>query len=909
MKDQWLGVLFLGLIVAESAVSGPNQWTSNIPDGGYGTAVHYLQKDSGIAIASAGHRIFRTTDNGATWTPLSNKLMNTGICIAADPTNPDRLLVVANGEGLLRSDDAGLHFAATKSFAEVGHPERSIAISNDGAAWYGGTFNGEVYRSTDTGASWERRSTGLPQVDGASIDSLVIDPQNAGHVYAVFYPAAAVSSSIYETLNGGGTWTPVTTLDCSNSKCKDIAIDYGDSNRLVVPSVFSLYYSSNGGATWNASTTTGAFILVRFHPHVTGRAYAVTWSGSVFRSTNAGQDWVPLGRVHSNNVFDLTFDGTDSERMMLGTSEGVFESDDGGSTWNRRTNGLQASTPLRLVAGGLGAQGLVLASSLGPAGVMRRDAVTGTWLPLGRESLQAQFVDTMDIRAIGWHANDTQVLYAGGGGAILKSTDGGANWYKPSNAFNGMYVMNLAVHVLDPNLIAALTPSNGVYLSHDGASTWEPRSTGLPAVEFNTVALDPNDTQTLVATTAANFSGSGLFKSTDGGHSWTAANTGMGTAAVAQVLFDPRHPGVLYAATYDGTYKSEDGASTWTKLPGDSGNWALAIDPWFPEILYRLRFDVSGFERSVDAGATWENVTSPGLVSQIVLEPARTSNVIASSDYGFMEYEISPDISLSSSVTALAAAAQQSMQLQAVNHGPYAATGVEVLTVLPAEASGVQVTSDKGTCSIQNDVSRCSIGTLKPGETASLSLALTAPSGGLSSSAVMHERDLEPANNTVTLPVEHRHDLSIATTVTSASVKRGTSFGFVVTVNNAGASPGSGIRVTGDLSTNAELVSIQGAAATCTHDGNAFTCDIAALPSGASTSITVDAKATSSGASVLNAQVTSSGVDPVSVNDAVSAAVSITASGGGGGGAFDWTWMGVVLLLGMSRKGAMHSSR
>lgn len=159
--------------------------------GGGGLCLHTIDIDPrdnthmNIGISAAGH--YRTTDGGATWEarnagikavfmPEGEQQPEFGQCVhkfARDPGNPDTLFLQHHW-GVYRSDDGGDSWTETsKKFEEsfgfpmVTHPRRSgtayvLPLESDG---FRCVPDGrcQVWRTTDSGASWEALGDGLPQ--------------------------------------------------------------------------------------------------------------------------------------------------------------------------------------------------------------------------------------------------------------------------------------------------------------------------------------------------------------------------------------------------------------------------------------------------------------------------------------------------------------------------------------------------------------------------------------------------------------------------------------------------------------------------------------------------------------------------------------------------------------------------
>jgi len=136
-------------------------------------------------------------------------------------------------------------------------------------------------------------------------------------------------------------------------------------------------------------------------------------------------------------------------------------------------------------------------------------------------------------------------------------------------------------------------------------------------------------------------SAGGVYRSDDGGETWQPANEGVRAENlperypeaghnVHRLVMHPRRPERLYRQCYNGTYRSDDGARSWTEitagLPSDFG-YGIEVDPNDPDTVFQipessshLRAPVDGMlrvYRSRDAGATWESA-SRGLPAEHV---------------------------------------------------------------------------------------------------------------------------------------------------------------------------------------------------------------------------------------------------------------------------------------------------
>lgn len=231
-------------------------------------------------------------------------------------------------------------------------------------------------------------------------------------------------------------------------------------------------------------------------------------------------------------------------------------------------------------------------SHSGSSGLYRIDGTGSAWLPLGLSN--ASFVAPDPLNA----AN----LYAVSGGAVVRSTDGGAT-FSPLNLPDSL-VFTIVVDPTGQALYAG-TADKGILKSTDGGATWNASNSGIPFPSngqsgIGRIWIDPAAPNVLFA------QGSVLSRSSDGGATW---QTAYGSDIVENINFDAVHPGVLYVGTLrSGVLASTDHGQTLTPLNVPQGLFTVVPDPTQPGRLVGAT-EFSLFE-SVDGGATW-NQHSP----------------------------------------------------------------------------------------------------------------------------------------------------------------------------------------------------------------------------------------------------------------------------------------------------------
>jgi photosystem II stability/assembly factor-like uncharacterized protein len=212
-------------------------------------------------------------------------------------------------------------------------------------------------------------------------------------------------------------------------------------------------------------------------------------------------------------------------------------------------------------------------------------------------------IDPSNTNTLYLAESDTQDGYA----AVLRTTDGGQNWFVLWDSFFGLQagLQALAIDPAHPGTLYVGTddilsgfPSvqvqpgmRGLFKSTDAGATWY--DTGLTKNAVNLLAVDPSNPLTLYAGTegpATQPTGfQGVFKSSNAGAAWQAVNKGLealmnnalttGTA----LAVDPANPSALYLGTGNaGVFRSLDAGATWSALNDGLGNLqvrALLVSP------------------------------------------------------------------------------------------------------------------------------------------------------------------------------------------------------------------------------------------------------------------------------------------------------------------------------------------
>jgi len=356
---------------------------------------------------------------------------------------------------------------------------------------------------------------------------------------------------------------------------------------------YSSYLAGTGTAALNAMTVDAGGNI-----YLTGRAsspdfplsIAQTSSGSgLYRTQNAGITWATTGPgVGPSKVTALTADPKNNAVIYAGASRGIFKSADGGLNW-KPASGLPNDAVAAIAVDPSNTNTVYACMS---EGLYQSADAGNTW-----KSIVAGPVISVAVAA-----TKPGLVYAGRPSApILRSTDGGASWQEVGSAVSPAA---LAVDPSNSFTIYAGTSRSGIYLSTDGGNTWTFSNTGMVAgatpVNVNALAIDPRIPQRLYAATSI-----GLFRSSDGGTLWTPVPGAIGTLNVLALAINPQDANFVYAGTAGaGVYRSSDGGNTWTATgPANLDANAVAVDATGSFVHAGLFVGTQGFVTKLSPGA------------------------------------------------------------------------------------------------------------------------------------------------------------------------------------------------------------------------------------------------------------------------------------------------------------------
>ncbi|MEO8347900.1 MAG: glycosyl hydrolase, partial [Acidobacteriota bacterium] len=321
---------------------------------------------------ATGGGVWKTTDGGSNWVPVSDKFFKTGSVggIGVAESDPNVVYVgmgeapirgnVSHGDGVYKSTDAGktwknVGLEKTYQIARVRvHPKNPdlVYVAALGHVWGANAERG-IFRSRDAGASWEKV---LFVSDKTGASDLVMDPTNPRILYAGFWqvhrkPWALVSGGpeggVWKTTDGGDSWKKLTEGLPEGIVGKvGIAVSPARPERVwaLIESKDKggIYRSDDGGEKWTRVNSENklrqrAWYYTRIYGDPKNPETVYALNTGFYRSTDGGRTFNSIRVPHGDN-HDLWIDPDEPQRMINSNDGGANVSFNGGRTWSSIMN-------------------------------------------------------------------------------------------------------------------------------------------------------------------------------------------------------------------------------------------------------------------------------------------------------------------------------------------------------------------------------------------------------------------------------------------------------------------------------------------------------------------------------------------------------------------------------------------
>ncbi len=627
--------------------------------------------------------VWKTTDAGNTWQPIADSAPFSSVGgLAVVVAGERRLLYVGSGQtqtrhdvmdgtGVYKSEDDGrtwtsLGLADTLHIGRIWVDPRNPDVVLVAALGhlFGPNAERGVFRSADGGKTWAK--VAFVDADTGAVD-LAADAQVPDTVYAAFWqvrrypwqayhvPQSGPGSGIWKSTDGGKTWAATARqgLPAGPLGRIGLAVAPGTGGRRVYAVVDAadgagLYRTDDGGASWALMQANRSLVSNYF-----GRVFAdpqnpdvVYFMGQSFRRSDDGGKTLSYvkGSPGGDDYHFLWINPRHHEHMVLASDQGTTVSVNGGATWSSWYNqatgqfyrlGVDDGFPYRVYSGqqdngtvsvasrsdygqltfrdwnpvgGDERDGdlpeptdpsLVYGSGLGGK-ISRWDARTGRvavvspW-PIGsygQKPNTARFRTTW-ITPIATSPRPPHALYQGTQ-VLQRSLDKGQSWQAVSPDLTGAVAGEPDCEKEPPisratacgyGVIYAISPSpaadgviwvgtdNGrVQLTRDDGSSWRdvtPQGLGDWSLVASVDASASDPASALIAVDRHRLDDRDpyVWVTHDYGASWRRADTGLPRGSSVNVVReDPARRGLLYAGTRKGVWVSFDDGASWQSL-------------------------------------------------------------------------------------------------------------------------------------------------------------------------------------------------------------------------------------------------------------------------------------------------------------------------------------------------------
>lgn len=577
---------------------------------------------------TVGGAMVKSTDGGATWSPMVELAKTVSIRdVAVDTSTSQDIVLVATDGGLYRSVDGGATYTqVTGSFAN-----RFVwSFAKTSAGWLmttqeasgctifaracyssgAGVADGVIYLSTDQGATWAPVMNGITGAIGRT--TLAVGAPGDSVVYALAADAYYIQDTtksqvdVFKSTDGGQTWAATGTNSTKAPVVKNnyvqnmnvlsaqawynqlILVDPTDTSRntVYIGGTYSAAKTTDGGSTWNVLST-----WLYGYPDANGN---------------------PMEYVHAD-MHAAAFKTSGTPTVLLGTDGGIFASTDNGSHWTSdKNNGLVThmfytitGTPSfpNFAMGGLQDNGT--RARVGNSTIWNQtNGGDGFGVAMSQtQDLKASFQSVYNLKIRRDLTNLPPVSYTLMQSSLGAQSDGG--FYTP------IYAPPATADPTGKYFFAygAVGTTQRIFMTNDGGVRWYQLSrvgttTGLPSgVAFRDDPFDFSVSPTNLNHLAIGANGGRVFVSSDFGATWTQTSLNSTTAV-------PGFPGFISNVTF------ADDTTIWVSSVSQAEGLQAGVR-------------TVRVVKSTDNGATWSDA-SAGLpdvpVTRVLVDPRDTTH-------------------------------------------------------------------------------------------------------------------------------------------------------------------------------------------------------------------------------------------------------------------------------------------
>ena len=576
--------------------------------------------------ASWGDGVYKSSDAGQTWTHIGLDDTQAIGRIVVDPRNSDVVYVAAVGHlwgpnperGLFKTTDGGktwskvLFINDDTGVTDVAIDPQSpttlyaAAYERRRTAWGfdGGGPGSAIYKTTDSGATWNKLTKGLPDDGNTGRIGLSVYRRNPSIVYALVQNA---KGGVFRSEDSGATWTKMSAVNPRPSYFSQIRVDPNNDLRIWMGGV-QLYYSEDGGKTF--VTTRGRQVHSDFHgiwidPKNSSFMLAGC-DGGVYESRDAGRDWDHLNVMPLGQAYEVGYDNQQPYHVCAGYQDNAEWC---GPSRTFFAGGIPNSAWF-MVGGGDGfyvkpdpSNPQIIYTESQDGNLSRRDLRTNEALnirpvpPEGQPPYRFNWNSPLLVST-----RDHNTIYYGGN-FLFKSADRGNTWTRlgddlttgvdrntlpilgqlPSKKTQSLYdgvewyptITTIDESPMNSSVLWVGTDDGNLQVSRDGGQNWKDVAERVPGVPKGTYVTRVVASKFNEGTAYVAFDGHRsndfhvyLFKTTNYGQTWKSISAGLpeSTGTVHVIREHPSDANMLFAGMEFGAYFSLDGGDHWNKL-------------------------------------------------------------------------------------------------------------------------------------------------------------------------------------------------------------------------------------------------------------------------------------------------------------------------------------------------------
>lgn len=519
--------------------------------------------------------VYKSTDGGATWTCVKSVSAYTGCNdLVMDPRNPNVLY-------------AAFHQRQRKVFTYIGGGPESA-----------------LYKTTDGGTTWKKVEGGLPGGDVGRI-ALAISPVNPDVLYTVV-EAKDDKGGIYRSTNQGASWEKRNPFYTSGNYYQEITCDPKNVDKIFITDT---YYkvSHDGGKTVSNLGEINKHIdnhCIWIDPTDT-RHLLVGCDGGIYETYDFAGTWDFKSNLPVTQFYKVS---TDNEYPFYSVHGGTQDNLSlGGPSRTTSANGIvNADWYITSLGDGFETQvdqsnpNLIYAQSQ-YGGLNRFDRKSGQYLPIKpiEKEGEAAYRWNWDAPLLISQHNNARLYF--GANKVFRTDDRGNSWTVISPDLsrqidrNKMEVMgrvwsvdaiakngstdifgqttSIAESKLDANLLWVGTDDGLIHLTTDGGKNWTKFDNlpGVPSMSYvHQIIASLHDKNT--AYVCFNHHRYGDFKpyvlkTSDAGKTWKPIQSNLPVrGSVYTIAEDHVDPNLLFVGTEFGAFFSNNGGQAWTQL-------------------------------------------------------------------------------------------------------------------------------------------------------------------------------------------------------------------------------------------------------------------------------------------------------------------------------------------------------